>query len=73
MDGKEEEVGTARVTTRGITGGTECIIFDVDVWCVSNYRYVYCDIFLMLVVWYTHVYVIELLWMGFFLGGGGVM
>ena len=30
MDGKEEEVGTARVT-RGITGGTECIIFDVDV------------------------------------------
>lgn len=28
MDGKEEEVGTTRVTTRGITGGTECIIFD---------------------------------------------
>ena len=27
MDGKEEEVGTARVTTRGITGGTECILY----------------------------------------------
>lgn len=41
MNGMAVENGTARVTTREITGGIECIILDVYVLCVSTYCYVF--------------------------------
>lgn len=49
MNGMAVENGTARVTTREITGGIECIILDVYVYvlCVSTYCYVYCNVFLV--------------------------